>query len=74
MAQKYVGTVERSDLEGGSWLLRSDQGVVYQLKGGDAGLRKDGRRVEVRGKIATDSVGIAMIGDVLEVTSYRILG
>ena len=28
---------------------------------------------EVQGRIATEQMGIAMVGDVLEVTSYRIL-
>ena len=71
--QTFVGTVHRTDLEGGHWTLVTDQGVVYQLKGGDASLLKDGARAEVTGRIATEQVGIAMMGDVLEVKSYRLL-
>jgi len=71
---KCVGRVIRSDLEGGAWTLITDQGVVYQLKGGGPALLVDEVRAEVRGKLATGQMGIAMVGDVLEVTSYRILG
>jgi hypothetical protein len=70
---KYVGTIQRTDLEGGSWLLLSDKGVTYQIKGGDDALRVDGARVEIEGRIATKQLGIAMMGDVLEVVSYRLL-
>ena len=70
---KYVGTVHRTDLEGGHWTLVTDRGVVYQLKGGKAGLHVDGQRVEIEGRIAAEQMGIAMVGDILEVTSYRVL-
>ncbi len=69
-----VGRVICSDLEGGAWTLVTDQGVVYQLDGGGPDLLKDEVRAEVRGTLATGRVGIAMVGDVLEVKSYRILG
>lgn len=70
---KFIGTIEKTDVEGGAWLLRSDQGVVYQLQGGAADLRQEGRRVELEGQIAEASFGIAMMGDVLEVKSHRFL-
>jgi len=70
---KFVGTVHRSDLEGGHWTLVTDQGVTYQLTGGSDDLLKDGVRAEVEGRIATRQMGIAMLGDLLEVKSYRIL-
>lgn len=69
-----TGKVHRSDLEGGAWTLVTDQGLVYQLKGGGSDLLQDGIRAEVKGKLATDQMGIAMIGEVLEVKSYRVLG
>jgi hypothetical protein len=70
---KFVGTIERTDVEGGQWLLRTDQGVVYQLKGAPAAMLVEGRRVEVSGAIAEGSFGLAMMGDVLEVESHRFL-
>jgi hypothetical protein len=71
---RLVGKVVRSDLEGGCWTLITDSGVVYQLKGGDDRLLTDGVRVEVDGRVATKQLGLAMVGDVLEVKSYRLLG
>jgi hypothetical protein len=68
------GRVVRSDLEGGAWTLVSDQGVVYQLDGGGADLLRDGQRAEVSGRVDSGRVGIAMVGDVLEVKSYQLLG
>lgn len=70
---KYIGKVSRTDLEGGHWTLVTDQGVVYQLVGGDGGLLKDGVRAEIDGRLSTKQMGIAMVGDLLEVKSYRIL-
>ncbi len=67
----YLGTIEKTDVEGGQWLLRSDQGVIYQLKGAPAALLVEGRRVEVDGDIAEGSFGLAMMGDILEVKGYR---
>jgi len=69
----FVGKVFRTDLEGGAWTLVTDQGMVYQLKGGGPDLLKEGVRAEIHGRQVADQLGIAMVGDVLEVKSYRIL-
>lgn len=66
------GVVKRSHLEGGLWLLDADDGQAYQLEGGDRGLYKDGQRARVTGRIAADSAGIGMAGDILRVESYEI--
>ena len=71
---KFLGRVSRSDLEGGHWVLITDQGVTYQLQGGGPDLLKDGARAEVEGRIAAGTMGIAMLGDILEVKRYRVLG
>ena len=71
---KYLGRICRSDLEGGCWTLVTDEGVVYQLKGGGADLLSDGVRAEVEGRISTRTMGVAMVGDILEVKRYRLLG
>jgi hypothetical protein len=70
---KYVGTIRRSDLEGGVWTLVTDQGVVYQLDGGGRDLRVDGARAEVEGRLAEGRMGLAMVGETLEVERYRLL-
>ena len=67
---KFTGRVSRSDLEGGHWVLVTDQGVTYQLTGGGPDLLKDGARAEVEGRIATRAMGIAMLGDILEVKLF----
>ena len=58
---KLKGTIHRSDLEGGHWLLKTDGGEQYQLTGSldDA---KDGLRAEVEGKVDKNAMGIGMTG------------
>lgn len=68
-----TGTVERRDIEGGVFVFKADDGTVYALAGGDRGLRKDGARLELDGKVDADAVGIAMVGPVFRVTRYRAL-
>ena len=70
---KFIGMIEETDLEGGGYLFRSEPGVIYQLRGAPAELCQAGRRVEIEGDLASDSMGIAMIGEILEVKSYRFL-
>ena len=66
----YRGTIRKNDLEGGFWELHADDGENYQLRGGDDGLRVDGKRVEIRGKVDEDAMTIGMTGPVLDVSSW----
>jgi hypothetical protein len=66
----YRGTVRKNDVEGGVWELEADDGRRYQLRGGDGGLKVEGQRVVVKGKVADDAMGIGMTGPVLKVTSW----
>jgi hypothetical protein len=68
---KYRGRVLRTDLEGGAFTFLTDQGVTYQLAGGGPDLLVDGARAEIDGKLLSGTVGIAMVGEVLQVKSYR---
>lgn len=68
---KFKGKIQRTDIEGGHWLLRTDQGVMYQLKNAPNALLVDGMHVEIEGIIANSTFGIAMMGEVLEVHNYR---
>ncbi|MCB9558249.1 MAG: hypothetical protein H6707_19185 [Deltaproteobacteria bacterium] len=70
---QYRGVVRHSDIAGGAWTLVTDAGVVYQLDGGDAKLKTDGIRVVVDGEIADGQMGIAMVGDILRVKSYKVV-
>ncbi len=58
---KLKGTIRRSDLEGGHWVLHTDSGDQYQLTGSISGA-KDGMKAEVEGKVEKDMMGIGMTG------------
>jgi hypothetical protein len=63
---KLKGTIRRSDLEGGHWVLETDGGERYQLAG-SLGSCKDGLVAEVEGKVEKDMMGIGMTGPTLTV-------
>lgn len=58
---KLTGTILRSDLEGGHWVLKTDGGDQYQLTGSLDGI-KDGMRAEVEGKVDKQAMGFGMMG------------
>lgn len=58
---KLKGTIRRSDLEGGHWLLQAEGGDQYQLEGKLDGA-KDGMTAEVEGKVDKQAMGIGMQG------------
>jgi hypothetical protein len=66
VSMKVKGTIRRSELEGGQWLLEADGGERYQLTGalGDC---KDGLAVEVEGSVDKNAMGIGMTGPHLAV-------
>lgn len=63
---KLKGTIRRSDLEGGHWVLETDGGERYQLTG-SLGSAKDGQAVEVEGTVDKNAMGIGMTGPQLAV-------
>jgi len=68
---KVTGTVEFTDLEGGFWRLRADDGKRYTLLGAAAELRAaKGARVEIEGSL-DEGFGIAMAGPQLRVQRIR---
>ena len=58
---KLKGTIRRSDLEGGHWVLETEGGERYQLTGtlGDC---KDGLVAEVEGKVDKNAMSFGMGG------------
>ena len=68
---KIKGTIRRTDLEGGHWVLEAEGGERYQLSGalGDA---KDGQAVEVEGKVEKNMMGIGMTGPQLTVQKLTV--
>ena len=69
---KLKGTIRRSQLEGGLWLLETDKGENYQLSG-DLKAAKDGLEVEVEGKVDKGAMGIGMAGPQLVVAKLTAL-
>lgn len=69
---KLKGTISRTDVEGGHWLLNTDDGDQYQLVGAldDA---KDGQKVEVEGKVDKQAMGFGMMGAHFTVTKLKAL-
>ena len=67
---KLVGTVKRSDLEGGQWILETEDGDTYQLVGAITGA-KDGMRARVEGKVDKGTMGIGMTGPSLTVSKIE---
>jgi hypothetical protein len=63
---KLKGTISRSDLEGGHWLLKTDGGEQYQLSGSLDGA-KDGMRAEVDGKVDKQAMSFGMVGPLFAV-------
>jgi hypothetical protein len=58
---KLKGTIRRSDLEGGHWILVVEGGEQYQLTGA-LGNATDGASVEVEGKVDKGAVSFGMMG------------
>ncbi|MDQ7824114.1 MAG: DUF5818 domain-containing protein [Candidatus Eremiobacteraeota bacterium] len=67
------GKIEKSELEGGIWVLVTDKGEQYQLDGGDRELYIQGRKVSVTGTEQRDMMGIGMMGPLFKVKKYEIL-
>ena len=68
---KLSGTVQKIDIGSGVFVLQSDDGKSYQLRGGDRALRKAGMRVEVEGDVDGGAVSAGMTGPVLNVRSFK---
>lgn len=68
-----TGTLQRVQLEGGFWGLRTAAGERYLLLGADRAAAKagDGRRVVVRGRPSPDRATFQMWGTPLEVRSLH---
>lgn len=63
---KVTGTIRRSDLEGGVWVLETKSGERYQLDGDVAAFR-DGLDAEVTGEVDRNMMSIGMMGPTLKV-------
>jgi hypothetical protein len=68
------GTIKQSDLGIGTWTLVSDANVTYEImQPADSRLLQEGLKVKVRGKLRSDVMTMAMVGQVLQILDYSIL-
>ena len=75
MSITVAGTIEHRDIGTGAWALVSEEGVTYEiLRGADKQLLKSGQKVKVTGQVREDVMTTAMIGSVLEVKSFEVIG
>jgi hypothetical protein len=68
---KLKGTIRKSDVEGGHWILVVEDGEQYQLNGSLAGA-KDGATVEVEGKVDKGAVSFGMMGAMFTVNKLTL--
>jgi hypothetical protein len=74
MSITVTGTIQRRDIGMGAWALVTDEGNTYEiLKSADKNLLKAGQTAKVTGQVREDIMTTAMIGPVLEVTSFEIV-
>jgi hypothetical protein len=69
---KLKGTIRRTQVEGGHWILNTDAGEQYQLTGATSAA-KDGMRAEVEGKVDKEAMGFGMVGPQFAVTKLTAL-
>jgi len=69
-----TGTIARVEIGPGTWSLVADSGETYELKDAPSELQSPDLKVKVEGQIRDDVMTLAMIGPVLEVQSFEVLG
>jgi hypothetical protein len=71
---KLSGTIERKGMGSGTWALVTDSGDTYELKDAPQALRQSGLTVEVEGQVRDDVMSFAMVGPILEISSFEVKG
>jgi hypothetical protein len=74
MSLNVTGVIERQGFGPGTWALVTDKGETYELKDAPSELHKSGLKVNVKGQVRDDVMTLAMIGPVLEVQSFVVVG
>jgi hypothetical protein len=68
---KVKGRITFEDLGAGAWVLVSEDGKRYELRGLDHGKLSEGARVEVEGELDAGAVSTAMAGPALRVKRWH---
>jgi len=74
MSLTVTGTIEKINMGPGTWALKSDEGKTYEIYQPPSELLQAGQKVKVNGQVRDDVMTMAMIGPVLEVKSFEVLG
>jgi hypothetical protein len=70
---EVIGGIERKGFGTGAWALVAEDGTTYELLDCPRDLRQAGLHVKVQGTLNDDVMTLAMIGKVLNVSSFEIL-
>lgn len=70
MSVAITGTIQRTTLGMGAWILVTPQGETYELHRPPADLRQEGLTVTIHGQIQGDRVTTTMVGPVLTVETF----
>ena len=73
MSVSVTGQVKRIEIGTGTWALIADNGQTYELMEPPAELTQTKVKVTVIGQIRSDVMTLAMIGPILQVTSFQSL-
>jgi hypothetical protein len=65
------GTITQLDLEGGFFVIRSDDGVTYDPKSLPSDFKTDGLRVRFKVRVVPGAFGIHQVGPIVEVLSIK---
>ena len=71
MKLTFIGKIEWQELGMGVWVLVADGGTTYELKDPPSTLCQPQARVKIVGQIRNDVMTLAMVGPVLEVSSFE---
>lgn len=67
-----TGTVQHSNLEGGFWAIRGDDGKTYDPVGGlPSEFQKEGLRVRLEAKPRPDVASFHMVGAMVEIVKIQ---
>jgi hypothetical protein len=66
-----TGKIEVRDFGGRTWALVTDRGETYELLDPPLALQDSQGRVKITGQVREDVMTLAMIGPVLEITSFE---
>ena len=73
MRREITGRVQYSTLEGGHWLILSDDGKTYLPINMPTQYKAEGCRVSVSAILLQDVASIGMMGEVIRITRFETL-